>query len=72
MRYGLPRGATGCQTLRNNIAAHRPFLDFDLHRQRADGSRGQYRIRGEPMLDSACGFIGDRGVGALVLPEKLP
>lgn len=64
--------AAGCQVLKDNIAARRPFLDFVLHRQRADGSRDQYRVSGEPMLDRACGFIGYRGVGALVLPENLP
>jgi CheY-like chemotaxis protein len=63
--------AAGCQTLKDNIAARRPFLDFVLHRQRADGSREQFRVSGEPMLDRACGFIGYRGVGAMVLPEKL-
>ncbi len=64
--------AAGCQALKDNIAARRPFLDFVLHRQRADGSREQYRVSGEPMLDRACGFIGYRGVGAQVLPENLP
>jgi CheY-like chemotaxis protein len=63
--------AEGCQTLKDNIAARRPFLDFVLHRQRADGSREQFRISGEPMLDNACGFIGYRGVGAQVLPEPM-
>lgn len=64
--------AAGCQALKDYIAARRPFLDFVLHRQRADGSRELYRVSGEPMLDRACGFIGYRGVGALVLPENLP
>lgn len=63
--------AAGCLEVQDNIAARRPFLDFILHRQRADGSREQFRISGEPMLDSACGYIGYRGVGALVLPQKL-
>lgn len=61
--------AAGCQTLKDNIASRRPFLDFVLHHQRADGSHEQFRVSGEPMLDKACGFIGYRGVGALVLPE---
>ncbi|QTN22634.1 response regulator [Rhizobacter sp. AJA081-3] len=64
--------AVGCQALKDNIAARRPFLDFVLHRQRADGSREQFRISGEPMLDETCRFIGYRGVGAQVLPEHLP
>ncbi len=62
--------AVGCQTLKDNIMARRPFLDFVLHHQRADGSRQRFRVSGEPMLDNACGFIGYRGVGAQVLPEK--
>ena len=53
-------------------AARRPFLDFVLHRQRADASREQFRVSGKPLLDRACGFIGYRGVGAMVLPDNLP
>lgn len=64
--------AEECQVLKDNIAARRPFLDFVLHRQRTDGTREQFRVSGEPMLDRACGFIGYRGVGAQVLPEPLP
>lgn len=63
--------AAECRALNHNIAARRPFLDFVLHRQRADGTREQFRISGEPMLDRSCGVIGYRGVGALVLPDKL-
>lgn len=70
--FGGTWDAAGCQALKDNIAARRPFLDFVLHRQRADGSREQYRVSGEPMLDRACGFIGYRGVGAMVLPDNLP
>ena len=57
----------GRQTLNDYIAARQPFLDFVLHRQRADGSRQLFRISGQPMLDSGCRFIGYRGVGAQVL-----
>ncbi len=60
--------AVECQALKDNIAARRPFLDFLLHRQRANGSCEQFRISGEPMLDRACRYIGYRGVGAQVLP----
>ena len=63
--------AGDCQVLKDNIAARRPFLDFVLHRQRIDGTTEQYRISGEPMLDRSCLFIGYRGVGAQVLPERL-
>jgi CheY-like chemotaxis protein len=61
--------AAGCEALKDNIAARRPFLDFVLCRKNADGSREQFRISGEPMFDRACGFVGYRGVGAQVLPE---
>ena len=33
---------------------------------------GRVLVSGEPMLDRACGFIGYRGVGAMVLPDNLP
>lgn len=63
--------AAECQTLKDNIAARRSFLDCVLHRQRSDGSREQYRVSGEPMLDRGCAYVGYRGLGVLVLPEKL-
>jgi DNA-binding response OmpR family regulator len=54
------------QALKDNIAARRSFLDLALHRQQRDGSRLQFRISGEPMLDSGCRFVGYRGVGVEV------
>jgi CheY-like chemotaxis protein len=63
--------SAGCDALKDNIAARRPFLDFVLHHRRADGTHEQFRISGEPMLDRTCGFVGYRGVGAKVLPEHL-
>ncbi len=57
----------GRQKLNDYIAARQPFLDFVLYRQRADGSRQNFRISGQPMLDSGCRFIGYRGVGVQVL-----
>jgi PAS domain S-box-containing protein len=51
------------QTLKDNIAARQPFLDFVMHRRRADGSRQQFRISGQPMFDRHCRFIGYRGLG---------
>ena len=67
---GVAWDAAERQTLRNNIAARRPFLDLFLHRQRADGSRQQFRISGQPIFDSACRFSGYRGLGAEVFPER--
>jgi CheY-like chemotaxis protein len=51
------------QTLKDNIAARRPFLDFVMHCRRPDGSRQQFRISGQPMFDRHCRFIGYRGLG---------
>lgn len=54
--------------LQAKIADRQPFLDFLFHRARADGSRQQFRVSGQPMLDRHCRFIGYRGVGVEVLP----
>jgi CheY-like chemotaxis protein len=51
------------QTLKDNIAARRPFLDFVMHRRRPDGSQAQFRVSGQPIFDSHCRFIGYRGLG---------
>ena len=59
------------QALQANIAARRPFLDFVVHRLRTDGSRQQFRISGQPMLDASCRFTGYRGVGTEVLRGNL-
>ena len=55
------------QKLQASIAARRPFLDFALHRRRADGTQQQFRVSGQPMFDHACRFLGYRGVGVEVL-----
>jgi CheY-like chemotaxis protein len=63
-RHGIDNwDAAERQTLKDNIAARRPFLDFVMHRQRPDGSRQQFRISGQPMFDRHCRFIGYRGLG---------
>ncbi len=56
------------QLLQAKIADRQPFLDFLFHRTRADGSRQQFRVSGQPMLDRHCRFVGYRGVGVEVLP----
>ncbi|MDP4078200.1 response regulator [Acidovorax sp. A1169] len=58
-----PWDAAERQTLRDNITARRPFLDLLMHRRRPDGTQQQFKISGEPMLDSHCRFIGYRGLG---------
>jgi DNA-binding response OmpR family regulator len=55
------------QKLRDNIQQRRPFLDLVMHRRRADGSKQQFKISGEPMFDRTCRFTGFRGVGVEVL-----
>jgi PAS domain S-box-containing protein len=56
-------------TLRTAIAAREPFLDFAFSRVNADGSLQEYRVSGEPMFNSACRFIGYRGIGVEVTPR---
>jgi hypothetical protein len=49
--------------LQAKIAGHQPFLDYPFHRRLPDGTRQQFRVSGQPMFDTACRFIGYRGVG---------
>lgn len=68
---GATWDAAGRRALQERIAERRPFLDFIVYRLRADGSRQQFRISGEPMFDRNCRFSGYRGVGSEVLPDSL-
>lgn len=52
--------------LHAKIAARQPFVDFTLSRTNSDGSRQQYRVSGEPMFNTACRFLGYRGIGVEV------
>ncbi len=45
------------------IAARQPFLDFVFSHLKADGSRQQFRVSGEPMFNRSSRFIGYRGIG---------
>ena len=49
--------------LNAKIDARQPFLDFTLSRANADGSHQQFRVSGEPMFNTACRFLGYRGIG---------
>ncbi len=49
--------------LQTKIAARQPFLDFVFHRTKADGSKRQFRVSGEPMFDQSGQFVGYRGIG---------
>jgi hypothetical protein len=52
--------------LHAKIEARQPFLDFNLSRTKLDGSRQQFRVSGEPMFNTACRFLGYRGIGVEV------
>ncbi len=68
-RGPAPRGGwdeTQRQALQAKIGARQPFLDFTLSRANPDGSRQQFRISGEPMFNTACRFLGYRGIGVEV------
>ena len=51
------------QVLQAKIAERQPFIDLELSRVNADGSRQQYRVSGEPMFSRSCRFVGYRGIG---------
>jgi PAS domain S-box-containing protein len=51
------------QVLQAKIEARQPFLDITLCRANLDGSRQQFRVSGEPMFNTACRFVGYRGIG---------
>ncbi|MDP1924987.1 MAG: response regulator [Thiobacillus sp.] len=52
------------------IAARQPFLDFTYSHVNADGSQRRFRVSGEPMFNQACRFIGYRGIGVEIPPQK--
>ena len=51
------------ETLEDNLANKRPFLDFVYSRTSPDGSRQYLMVSGEPMYDSSGRFVGYRGIG---------
>ena len=51
------------QVLLAKVAERQPFIDLELSRVNADGSRQQYRVSGEPMFNRSCRFVGYRGIG---------
>ena len=56
--------------LQQMIANRHPFLDYVFSRTRQGHANQQFRVSGEPMLDSGCRFIGYRGIGAEVQPSR--
>lgn len=57
------------RALHSMIESRQPFLDFTLSRAKPDGSIQQFRISGEPMFNTACRFLGYRGVGLEISPK---
>ena len=51
------------ETLQENLAARKPFLDFVFRRTGPDGAPHYLMVSGEPMFDSSGRFTGYRGVG---------
>src|SRR5208337_5292363 len=51
------------QALQAKINERQPFLDFTLNRTNGDGSCQKFRVSGEPMFNTACRFLGYRGIG---------
>jgi PAS domain S-box-containing protein len=46
-----------------NIASRKPFLDLVYSRSKPNGNTQYLQVSGEPIFDSACRFLGYRGVG---------
>jgi CheY-like chemotaxis protein len=61
---------SGRTALQTRIAARLPFRDFVFHRTPAGGQPQQFRVSGQPMFDTMCGFAGYRGVGVEVMPSR--
>ncbi len=54
------------QALQAHITARQPFLNFAFCRIRADGSKQQFQVSGEPMFSPAGRYTGYRGIGVEV------
>lgn len=58
------------ETLKEYIAARRPFRDFIFTRKQRDGTKRKFQVSGEPMFDEECRCIGYRGIGFEVLLKQ--
>ena len=58
--------------METTIASRKPFLDYILHRQLADGSQRSFQVSGEPMFDLQCKFTGYRGIGVELINHENP
>jgi PAS domain S-box-containing protein len=59
-------------SLKANLAARKPFLDFLYSRTSPDGSLQYLMVSGEPMFNSRGIFTGYRGIGKDVTESMLP
>lgn len=60
----------GWQAHRALLDAHRPFRNFELSRQSADGAERHISISGDPVFDAHGAFKGYRGVGTDITARK--
>jgi CheY-like chemotaxis protein len=51
------------ETLRENVAARRPFVNLSLNRINKAGVHERFLVSGEPIFNEHCRFVGYRGVG---------
>jgi len=54
----------------DKLQRHQPFLELELARTHASGSRHVHVVSGEPRYDAAGGFLGYRGVGRDVTERR--
>jgi PAS domain S-box-containing protein len=60
------------RSLLAKVEAREAFLDFPLSRTHADGSVQTFRVSGEPMFNTACRFLGFRGIGVETTAQRTP
>lgn len=60
----------GWEAHRAMLERHEVFRDVVVSRQAEDGETHYLRLSGEPIFDNDDGFIGYRGVGRNITPEK--
>ena len=57
------------QKLQETIAKQEAFRDFKFSRVNEDGSQQIFQVSGEPMFNTACHFVGFRGIGSELTPN---
>ncbi len=71
-RWELPIDAPEAQWVAHkaDLAAHRPFRDFQYRIRDLEGRWRWYSVSGEPVFDAAGAFTGYRGVGQDITDRK--